>query len=138
MTFCLTLDDCQKSLDQLQQAVELVRQRREWAAQIEAVPAAKAEIAHIKAERKAATDELNIAIRVHNDRIKDFPLQEQQASGVMQVADFARQKLGETCLDSSLKERLAAARDAIRKNHAPLNRLSELRQPLENNLPRVG
>lgn len=122
-----TLDDCGKSLDELEAAVALVKQRCEWAAQIEAVPAAKVEIQMIEAERKAATDEINIAIRKHNDRIKVFPLQEQQAISVMQVADLARQRLSETCTDESLKSRIVAARDAIRKIYDPLNKMIERR-----------
>ena len=122
-----TLEHCGRSVDDLQAAVELVKQRREWASQIAVVPAAKAEIARIEAERKAAQDELNVAIRRHNDRITPLVELEIAAVATLQIADLARQHLAASCTDESLKSRIVAARDAIRKNNGPLARLIDLR-----------
>lgn len=132
-----TLDDCGKSLDELEAAVALVKQRREWAAQMAGAADARAESAACESERKAARVELFDAQSKYNERVNALSEREQKAAAVLTTADLARQKLQETSSDQSLKDRIGKAREGIKQIHEPLARLIERRGDRRQELARI-
>lgn len=132
-----TLEHCGRSVEDLQAAVELVRQRREWTTQMATVPAARAEATAIEAERTAARVELFDAQSKYNERLKALSEREQAVVVRLSTGEAARQSLQGTSSDQSLTDRIDKAREGIKQIHAPLARLVERRGDRRHELTRV-
>ena len=132
-----TLEHCGRSVEDLQQAVELVRQRREWTAQMATVPAARAEVAAIETKKTAARVELFDAQSKYNARLKALSEREQEVIVVLSTGETARQLLQGTSTDQSLQDRIDKAREGIKQIHAPLARLIERRGDRRHELTRI-
>ena len=132
-----TLDDCGKSLDELEAAVALVKQRREWTAQMATVPAARAEAAAIETERKAARVELFDAQSKYNELNAALAMREQANITTLSTAEAARQSLQGTSTDQSLTDRIDKARADSRPIHERHRRLCETRGDRRHELTRV-
>lgn len=132
-----TLDDCGKSLDELEAAVALVKQRREWTAQMATVPAARAEAAAIETERTAARVELFDAQSKYNERLKALSEREQAVIAVLSTGETARQSLQGTSTNQSLQDRIDKAREDSRPIHERHRRLCETRGDRRHELTRV-
>ena len=132
-----TLEHCGRTVEDLQAAVELVRQRREWTTQMATVPAARAEAAAIEASRKAARVELFDAQSKYNELNAALAMREQANIKTLSTAEAARQSLQGTSTDQSLTNRIHKAREGIKQIHAPLARLVERRGDRRHELTRV-
>ena len=122
-----TLEDCGKSLDELEAAVELVKRREAWATQIEAAPGARAELVQLNQQQAAAKAVLDEAAKAYDEVRKSIGELARRAQQIVDQADLARRELQGSSTCPELKARIQAAQDKSREVQPRLQQLLENR-----------
>ena len=122
-----TLDDCGKSLDELEAAVALVNRRKAWVAQIEAAPGARAELVQLGQQQTAAKAVLDEAAKVYDAVRQSTGELARHAQQIVDQADLARREIQGSSTCPELKARIQAAQDKSREVQPRLQQLLEVR-----------
>jgi exonuclease VII small subunit len=101
------LRDAEKSPDDLQKAVELLQQRRQWRQCYDELPRLVAERKEIEKQIEVANAALEAAEREFDRAINPLLFRRQQINESQSECDKAQKGLWETCTDATVLDKLA-------------------------------
>jgi hypothetical protein len=91
-----------KSFDDLKTAAELLQSRRQWRAQVDAMPKISAEYRRVERQITTANRALEAAEKRHYDEVMPLDIDLARLKGSLSEGEEARKQLWETCSDPDL------------------------------------